>query len=465
MARPVVPVPGERQPVALIIDDEESICDSLAGVLSDEGWRTVTARSGKEGIYRFLSDPPDLVLLDVWMPGMDGIDVLQNLKDLKEETPVVVMSGHGNIETAVKATKLGAFDFLEKPLSLEKLLPMIGQARVLKAKGAVKTGEKPSRHELIGVSAAVEAIRKQIKVVSPRNSWVLITGENGTGKEVVARNIHVASTRSGKPFIEVNCAAIPEELIESELFGHIKGAFTNAISTRRGKFELADEGTIFLDEIGDMSLKTQAKILRILQEQTFERIGDTETIKVDVRVIAATNKDLAVAIKNGSFREDLFYRLNVIPFKLTALRERKEDIPVLVSFFLERMAQELAEPRKLIAEDAMAAMQKHLWPGNVRELKNLIERLCIMVEGSTIQIADLPEGISGLASPGESMAAVFGIQSLKQAKNDFERAFILDKLQENGWNVSKTADAIGIERSNLHRKLRSYQIDPKQLKG
>lgn len=454
-------------PVALIVDDEESICTSLAGVLSDEGWRTVTANSGKEGIYRFLSDPPDIVLLDVWMPGMDGIEVLQNLRDLRDDIPVVIMSGHGNIETAVKATKLGAFDFLEKPLSLEKLLPMIGHARDLRISRELKPGgpEKASRHELVGISASTEAIRKQIKVVAPRNSWVLITGENGTGKEVVARNIHLSSSRATKPFIEVNCAAIPEELIESELFGHIKGAFTNAVATRRGKFELANEGTIFLDEIGDMSLKTQAKILRILQERRLERLGDTETIEVDVRVIAATNKDLSAEIKAGSFREDLFYRLNVIPFKLPPLRERREDVPLLANFFLDRMAKELMEPRKKIDDDALAALQRHPWPGNVRELKNLIERLCILVELPNIRLEDLPEAISGLSGPGDAANLNFGAVSLKQAKGEFERAFILDKLQEHQWNVSRTADAIGIERSNLHRKLRSYHIDPKQLKG
>lgn len=454
-------------PVALIVDDEDSICSTLAGVLSDEGWRPVTANSGKEGIYRFLSDPPDIVLLDVWMPGMDGIEVLQNLKELRDEVPVVIMSGHGNIETAVKATKLGAFDFLEKPLSLEKLLPMIGHARDLRHSRTQKPGavEKSSRHDLVGVSASIEGIRKQIKVVAPRNSWVLITGENGTGKEVVARNIHLASSRATKPFIEVNCAAIPEELIESELFGHIKGAFTNAVATRRGKFELANEGTIFLDEIGDMSLKTQAKILRILQERRLERLGDTETIEVDVRVIAATNKDLSAEIKGGTFREDLFYRLNVIPFKLASLRDRREDVPLLVNFFLDRMAKELGEARKQVADDGMAALQRHSWPGNVRELKNLVERLCILVEGPQIRLEDLPEAISGLSSPGDSANLNFGAVSLKQAKNDFERAFILDKLQEHQWNVSRTADAIGIERSNLHRKLRSYHIDPKQLKG
>lgn len=457
--------PGK--PLALIIDDEQAICSSLAGVLEDEGWRTATANSGRQGMIEYKLNSPDIVLLDVWMPGMDGIETLQKLKEIRDGVPVVIMSGHGTIETAVKATKLGAFDFLEKPLSIEKLLPMIEHARQIRLSRERATEPKERSHQLIGVSPALESTRRLIKVVAPRNSWVLITGENGTGKEVVAQNIHMNSSRATRPFVAVNCAAIPEELIESELFGHAKGAFTNAIATKRGRFELAHQGTLFLDEIGDMSLKTQAKILRILQEQKFERLGDDASIDVDVRVIAATNKDLQEEIRKGTFREDLFYRLNVIPFVLAPLRERREDIAVLAHHFLSEMAKELNEPAKHFSEEALELIQTYNWPGNVRELRNLVERLTIMVPGVEIQVGDLPDSVfedKDNAVPEPGLAIAPGT-SLKQAKSDFEKSFILDRLQENQWNVSRTADAIGIERSNLHKKLRGYGIDPKRFKG
>ncbi len=452
-------------PLALIIDDEEAICDSLAGVLSDEGWRSAIAHSGRNGMVEYKLNPPDLVFLDVWMPGMDGIETLQALKEMRDDIPIVIMSGHATIDTAVKATKLGAFDFLEKPLSLDKILPMIEQAQAMK-KRRDGDGAPPRRHDLIGESGVMQAIQKQIKIVAPRNAWVLITGENGTGKEVVAMNIHAYSLRVGKPFIALNCAALPENLIESELFGHVKGAFTGATGTQRGKFELAHTGTLFLDEIGDMSLKTQAKILRVLQERQLERLGDDETIDVDVRVIAATNKDLIAEIKVGNFREDLYYRLNVVPFHLPPLRERNDDIPALIDHFLKIMAKELGEPRKEVDNEAMIVLKAHSWPGNIRELRNLVERLCIMVPGETVRAEDLPEVVRGGERRGgdEDRSAGMGASTLREAKSGFERAYILDKLQENGWNVSKTAEAIGIERSNLHRKLRAYNIDPKRLK-
>lgn len=456
---------GPKKPLALIIDDEEAICSSLAGVLQDEGWRTATAHSGRQGMIEYKAHPPDLVFLDVWMPGMDGIETLQSLKEIKDDVPIVIMSGHGTIETAVRTTKLGAFDFLEKPLSLEKILPIIAHAGSMRRRSGEEVGPA-KRYELIGDSQAIQQICKQIKIVAPRNAWVLITGENGTGKEVVAMNIHAQSSRTGKPFIAVNCAAIPDELIESELFGHAKGAFTGAVSTQRGKFELAHTGTLFLDEIGDMALKTQAKILRVLQEQQFERLGDDETIRVDVRVIAATNKDLAAEIKAGNFREDLYYRLNVVPFHLAPLREREDDVIRLAEHFLRQMAVELREPKKDFDAEAVEALKLYSWPGNVRELRNLCERLCIMVPGTTIRAEDLPDSVMGeIGLLTRSEAGRLGAAAtLKEAKSDFERAFILDKLQENQWNVSKTADAIGIERSNLHRKLRAYNIDPKRLK-
>ena len=460
--------PKKNGPLALIIDDEEAICTALAGVLEDEGWRVVSAHSGRQGIVEYKASVPDMVFLDVWMPGMDGIETLQALKDIREDTPVVIMSGHATIETAVRATKLGAFHFLEKPLSLDKILPMIEHAQAMRKRKLGGDDGALTRHDLIGESTAIQQIQKQIKIVAPRNAWVLITGENGTGKEVVAMNIHAQSSRAARPFIAVNCAAIPEELIESELFGHVKGAFTGATSIQRGKFELAHQGTLFLDEIGDMSLKTQAKILRVLQEQEFERLGDDATIHVDVRVIAATNKDLPKAISSGVFREDLFYRLNVIPFTLPPLREREQDVIMLAEHFLEQMAIQLREEKKELSPEATQAFLTWPWPGNVREVRNLIERISILVPHKTIQFEDLPEAFQAaravkavpvMGTPSAILAA-----TLKEAKSDFEKTFILDKLQEFGWNVTKTAEAIGIERSNLHRKLRTYNIDPKRLK-
>lgn len=460
-----------EKPIALVVDDEVSICDSLSGVLSDEGWRVKTANSGQEGLKTFLSEKFDLVFLDVWMEGIDGIETLQRMRDKKTDVPIVIMSGHGTIETAVKATKLGALQFLEKPLSIEKLLPIFEAAKTAKELPEKFTLDAAKKYQLIGESKQIKAIRRQISIVSPRNSWVLITGENGTGKEVVARNIHSNSKRVDKPFVAVNCAAIPEELIESELFGHSKGAFTSATSDKRGKFELANGGTLFLDEIGDMSLKTQAKVLRILQEQQFERVGGHDTISVDVRVIAATNKNLEVEIANGNFREDLYYRLNVIPIEMPALRNRKEDIPLLVDYFLGIMGKELGEGKKELSDDANEVLQNYEWPGNVREVRNVIERICILVENSVVSKADLPKLASKKSEIAENgsnagldMNSYDGL-SLKKAREEFERQFILVKLESNDWNVSKTAEAIGIERSNLHRKLRTYNIDPKQLKG
>ena len=465
---------------ALIVDDERSICDTLAGALSDEGWGTLIARNGEEGLAVYKSQPVNLVFLDVWMEGLDGIQVLQMMRDFKTGIPIVVMSGHGNIETAVRVTKLGAFDFLEKPLSLEKILPLLEyvENRAKRSLEEKPTSDSESKYELVGVSKEMEAIRRQIQVVAPRNSWVLITGENGTGKEVVARNIHWQSLRASQAFVAVNCAAIPEELIESELFGHTKGAFTNAIQNKRGKFELAHRGTLFLDEIGDMSLKTQAKVLRILQEQCFEPVGSSESVSVDVRVLAATNQNLKEAIREGRFREDLFYRLNVIPIHMSPLRERREDIPVLVHYFLGKVSQELHEPIKRVSEEAMTVLTGCAWPGNVRELRNLLERLCILLAGEEITrqtlvdlaadlfAGSLVEADSQGAPPLElDWYAHQGRTTLREARDQFEKSFILSKLDEFDWNISKTAEAIGIERSNLHRKLRAYDIEPKKQKS
>ena len=440
----------------LIVDDERGIRESLVGVVEDEGWEAVAVDSGDRAMVESKLNPPDLVFLDIWMPGMDGIATLQKLREIAPRLPVVIMSGHATIETAVKATRLGAFDVLEKPLELQKIISLLEQAKILIQQRGASDQVGPA---LIGHSPAVEMLRKQIAAVGPKNAAVLITGENGSGKEVVARMIHNSSSRAAGSFVAINCAAIPDDLIEAELFGHVRGAFTNAIADRKGRFELADGGTIFLDEIGDMSLKTQAKILRILQEKVFERVGDHKTLQVDVRVIAATNRDLAQEIKLGRFREDLYYRLNVIPLNLRPLRERPEDIPLLVRHFLDDMARQ-GQGTPAITDEAMSALCSYSWPGNVRELKNTLERVVIMSGGPSITLADLPPEVS--TQSGEEGKKN---QTLRDAKSDFERSFILGKLEENDWNVSKTAEVLNIERSNLHRKLKSFEIDPKKIKG
>ncbi len=453
----------------LIVDDEQSIRDSLTGILLDEGFAVSTASDGESALTLLSEDRPDLILLDIWMPGMDGLETLARIREWNSEQLVIMMSGHGTIETAVRATKSGAYDFIEKPLSLEKLLVSIQNAlklnrlsqenRALKAKIA-------QDYEMIGDSSKIVELRRQIEIVAPTSGWALITGENGTGKELVARAIHNHSQRSDKPFIEVNCAAIPEELIESELFGHERGAFTGATAQRRGKFDLAHEGTLFLDEIGDMSLKTQAKVLRILQERKFERVGGSRTIEVDVRVIAATNKDLAKQIAEGQFREDLYYRLNVIPFHVPPLRERRDDIALLAEHFLQHFCSKESREIKILDESALSAMLNYPWPGNVRELKNLIERLVIMSPSKIISREQLPlsDVRQGPATPlaAEGQDAFWEVDSFREAREEFEKEFLLRKLEENDWNISKTAEAIEMERSNLHRKIKSYGIELKK---
>lgn len=452
----------------LIVDDEESIRESLDGILQDEGFRTVFACDGEEGLLAHREENPDLILLDIWMPGVDGLEVLRRIKEASPEQPVIMMSGHGTIETAVRATKLGAYDFIEKPLSLDKVLVAVQNAlkigqlveenRSLRAKIA-------KDYEMIGESQAIRELKAQIEVAAPTSGWVLITGENGTGKELVARAIHTLSHRCEKPFIEVNCAAIPEELIESELFGHEKGAFTGATAQRKGKFDLAHEGTLFLDEIGDMSLKTQAKVLRILQERKFERVGGSRTIEVDVRVIAATNKDLEEEIQKGNFREDLYYRLNVLPFYVPPLRERHDDVPALVNHFLQHFCSKESRDAKSLSAEAMDALKNYNWPGNVRELKNIVERLVIMTPGTVIDERQLPAAIrtrKPLASPRPTHTIQGDFNTYKEAKEEFEREFLIQKLEENDWNISRTAEIIEVERSNLHRKIKSYGIELKK---
>jgi len=451
----------------LIVDDEISIRESLTGILQDEGFRPNSVESGEKAIEKISEDKPDMILLDIWMPGMDGLETLTKIRNIYPDQLVVMMSGHGTIETAVKATKLGAYDFIEKPLSLEKVLLCIQNAikisqlveenRDLKA----KIGKE---HEMIGSSKPIRELKKQIKIAAPTSGWILITGENGTGKELVARSIHHNSHRQDQAFVEVNCAAIPEELIESELFGHEKGSFTGATTQRRGKFDQAHQGTLFLDEIGDMSLKTQAKVLRILQEHKFERVGGNKTIEVDVRVIAATNKDLEKEIAKGNFREDLYYRLNVIPFHVPPLRERSADIPHLATHFLEYFCSKESRETKCLDDDAMKAIQSYAWPGNVRELKNLIERLVIMSPGTMITRGQLPQSICGKQHPAstEQSSSSLSADTYRCAKEEFEKEFLAQKLEENEWNISRTAEAIEIERSNLHRKIKSYGIELKK---
>jgi len=452
----------------LIIDDEENIRLSLQGILADEGFRTVVAASGEEGLPLAISEDPDLILLDIWMPGIDGLETLKRIREKKPNQQIIMMSGHGTIETAVKATRLGAYDFIEKPLSLEKILLSIQNAlrigQLVAENQALK--EKIDRdYEMIGESDAILRLKNQIGLAAPSEGWVLITGENGTGKELVARAIHHQSARQQRPFIEVNCAAIPEDLIESELFGHEKGAFTGATASRKGKFDQSNGGTLFLDEIGDMSLKTQAKILRILQEQKFERVGGNRTIEVNVRVIAATNKNLEAEIEQGNFREDLYFRLNVLPFEVPPLRERREDIPTLIAHFLGYFCRKESRETKTVSEVALRALGAYDWPGNVRELKNLIERLVIMTPSQQIDLADLPMSISKIDPRlNDEQLAISGPlpDSYRDAKEMFEKRYLLEKLEKNGWNISRTAEEIGLERSNLHRKIKGYGLEQKK---
>ena len=446
----------------LVVDDEKSILQSLEGILTDEGFHVITAESGTAALDRVEETMPDVVLLDIWMPAPDGMTTLEKLKSLYPRLQVVMMSGHGNIETAVKATKMGAYDFIEKPLSLDKLLLAVNNAlehnRLEEAIDLLKEKDK-NRYRIIGNSPAITDLKEQIRIVSPTNAWILISGDNGTGKELVAHTIHRLSKRSQKPMVEVNCAAIPDELIESELFGHEKGAFTGASTMRKGKFDMAHEGTLFLDEIGDMSLKAQSKTLRILQEQRFERVGGIHTIKVDVRVIAATNKDLEQEIGRGKFREDLYFRLNVIPMRIPLLRERKEDISDLVEEFIREFSLNTNIEAKKVSDEALDILCNYEWPGNVRELKNLIERLMIMVPGKIIQTADVPEPYNRVSSGSVGFEHAFTSGSLKDARGEFEKAFIEAKLKEFDGNISQTAEAIGIERSNLHKKIKIYQLE------
>src|SRR5947207_14526125 len=459
----------------LVIDDEAAIRDSLRMTLEYEGYEFVGAATGQDGLALAEREAPDLVLLDVKMPGMDGLEVLDRLRSLNDGIPVVVISGHGTISTAVEATKKGAFDFIEKPFASDRVLVSLRNAldqRQLRDENRSLKRAVEVRHQMIGDSQALRQVMAAVGRAAPTNATVLIQGESGVGKELVARTIHRNSLRSRERFVQVNCAAIPEELIESELFGHEKGSFTDATEKQMGKFEQADRGTIFLDEVGDMSAKTQAKALRVLQEGEVERLGSARTIKVDVRVIAATNKNLEEEIEKGHFREDLHFRLAAIPIHVPPLRERPGDIPLLVRHYMESFSRENNTRPKRITPAALDALQRYRWKGNIRELKNTVERMIIMTGGDTIDVADLPGTVrspSNMAAtavapalPSAPAKAPEGDANrpgtLREFKENAERAFLVTKLRENGWNISKTAEVIGTPRSNLYKKLEQYQI-------
>jgi two-component system nitrogen regulation response regulator NtrX len=464
-------------PRILVIDDEAAIRDSLRMILEYEGYGFVGAASGQEGLGIVQRERPDLVLLDIKMPGMDGMEVLRKLRALDETLPVIMISGHGTTSTAVEAIKSGALDFLDKPLGSERVIVtlqnVLAQQQLRRENRELKLAME-SQYELIGQSAALKAVLEAVRRAAPTNATVLLLGESGVGKELVARTVHRNSPRAGQRFVQVNCAAIPEELIESELFGHEKGSFTGATEKQIGKFEQADRGTIFLDEVGDMSARTQAKVLRVLQEQEVERLGSARTIKVDVRVIAATNKDLDEAIQRGEFREDLYFRLNVIPITVPPLRDRREDIPLLVQHFARRISEEHNLRPTRFDPRAIEALQRYRWRGNIRELRNTIERVLIMASGDVVRVEDLPRDVRGEAGArpvvaeqaaagavppaGAASGALVAAGTLREFKDAAERAYLVQKLTENAWNISKTAEVIDTPRSNLYKKLEQYGI-------
>ena len=446
----------------LIVDDSDGIRETLRGILEDEGYRVGSAPTAAEGRSALERETYDLVLLDLQLPDQDGLELLEELQQAHVELPVIVISGHGNIDSAVKATRLGAYDFLEKPLALERVVLTI-QNSLEKVRMRRRLEQLSSRFQrskvLIGESASMRKLKSEIERAAASDSRILIMGENGTGKELVARQLHQQSRRSKGAFVEVNCAAIPEELIESELFGHVKGSFTGASSDRAGRFEQADGGTLFLDEVADMSLKTQAKVLRVLQEQRFERVGGAASIQVDVRVLAATNKDLDEEIHGNRFREDLYFRLAVIPLQVPPLRERHEDIPLLVEHFVALHANDLGRRPLRVDPVAMERLIEYSWPGNVRELRNFIERMMIMVPGDEIMPRDLPAPMRSETTDRVRLVLDQDFTTLRQARTAFEKRFIERKLHECGGNVSRAADRLGLERSNLYRKIKAYGIE------
>src|SRR5688572_15623094 len=435
-------------PSILVVDDEPGVRSSISGVLQDEGFDVDTASSGEECLEKANGAAFDVIVLDIWLPGLDGLTTLQRLRERQIDSQVVIISGHGNIESAVRAIKMGAFDFVEKPLSLEKTVLVVRNAlrqRALEVENRALRARVDAQHTMIGESYGMAQLREQVAMAAPTNGRVLIFGENGTGKELVARNIHQLSRRKSQPFVEVNCAAIPEELIESELFGHVRGAFTGAVADRRGKFEAAHGGTIFLDEIADMSLKTQAKVLRVLQEQVMEAVGGSSRIRVDARVLAATNKDLTAEIRAGRFREDLYFRLNVVPIFVPPLRDRQEDIPLLADHFMAMLAREYGRRPKTFEADAVLAFQQYAWPGNVRELRNVVERLMIMVPGDRISSRDLTFLDQGLPAGRDAPARPVSTASLHDARDQFERDFILRALSAQQGNIRSEERRVGKE--------------------
>ena len=452
-----------RQPRILVVDDEPGIRQSLSGVLEDEGYHAEAVESGEACLAALPGADFELVLLDIWLPGVDGMEVLARIQEIpfSERPVVIVISGHGSIEAAVRATKLGAFDFLEKPLSIGKVSVVVKNAlahRALSIENSQLKADSGSRYRIIGESVPMKALRQQLALMAGTNGRVLIYGESGTGKELVAHAIHALSPRAAQPFVEVNCAAIPEELIESELFGHIKGSFTSAHETKIGKFQKADGGTLFLDEVGDMSLRTQSKVLRVLEEQRFEPVGAAESMQVDVRVVAATNKHLDEEIDHGNFREDLFYRLNVIPFFVPPLRDRREDIPLLADHFLREFTTAYGRKPKELTVEAYGVLGEHHWPGNVRELKNLIERIVILNPQVRVDARHIP--LAAARRQADRATGRFG--SLQEVREAAEREYILKKLEETSGNVTRTAELLGLERSNLYRKMKALGIGPKE---
>ncbi|CCK78773.1 sigma-54-dependent transcriptional regulator [Desulfobacula toluolica] len=435
-------------PAVLIVDDETAIIESLEGILSDDGFEVIHAFNGYEALKKIETESPDIVLLDIWMPGMDGIETLKEIKKITPNLPVVMITGHGTIESAVDATKSGAYDFLEKPLSIDKVMVTINNAlnfRKLEEENRYLRKKSIEKNSITGTSPAVQKLYGQIMSAAPSDAAILITGENGTGKEMVARTIHQFSARPEQPFIIINCAAIPEENLDSELFGHEKGAFEEATSKNKGKFELASGGTLFLDEIGDMNINTQAKILRALESKTFQRIGGGRTLHMDVRLIASSNKNLEKEIEAGNFRKDLYFRLNVIPIHVPVLRDRKQDIPLLVDNFLEKLSKQSSGRKKSISENALNLLLDYEWPGNVRELKNLVERLYIMVESNHIDVADIPEPYNPKCKPKELIQKTFSLyeDDLALARKRFEKEFIKQKLSQEGGDLASVAQKLG----------------------
>ena len=451
----------------MIVDDEEGIRKSLGAVLQDEGYVVDSVGTAERGLEWLAQRPCDVVMLDIWLPGMDGLEALEKIQKVENPPLVIMISGHGTIETAVRATKLGAFDFIEKPLSIDKTLLTVRHAleqRALAAENRTLRQQVHGGYQIIGDSVPMKALRQQLALAAPTNGRVLVYGESGVGKELVVHALHSLSLRREERFVEVNCAAIPEELIESELFGHLKGSFTGAVDDKLGKFEEANGGTLFLDEVGDMSLRTQAKVLRVIEEQRFTPLGSGGSLTVDVRVVVATNKNLSEEIQKGNFREDLFYRLNVIPFFVPPLREHPEDIPPLSAHFLAEFARAYGRRPKQLAESALGALLECRWPGNVRELRNLIERLVIMVPGERIERRHLPPSLQRDQAHSGRNPTPAGFFSFQEARTAYERDYILRKLEENRGNVSRTAEVLGLERSHLYRKMKSLGIAAGEVK-